>query len=1155
MNATRICKHLRVALKHSALAVAMGAWLVAGTALAAPANDAFANAIDLTGAGSGQTGDAIAGTQTGTDNLDATLEVGEPATVTYPDSTTSSFSNTVWFKWTCPAAGNLTVNTFGSTASPSGEWDAVLGIYTGASVSALTPLGATPKDTGDKETMTVAVTAGTTYFIQLAGYDNAVAANILLNWSFVGPSAACDLLTFGPGAVITGTDIAWTLPAGTDLATLAPTFTLSADASCNQTSGVIPTPDFSSGPVHYIVTAQDTTTTQDYTVTVTVTQPSLPPVRDGLIVCLAADSVNPTDTNQVRIVGGDAFVKQWNDGSGLGHNATQTTAGDQPKYIGDGLNGKPVVRFTGANDDAGSQMMLGDLSASFPAAGSMFAVSTINTDGRYNLFDNRNNDSRWVANSWSESQPGVFRSGRTGMTYASWPQTGSHVFAMESSSSLYRFVIDGTQIGSAGGNYHSGSGSNWTLGDRPGNGQQLNGDIPELILYNRVLTTEEADMVGAYLTVKYGLVNIYPALPAPAVPTDLVATPVSSGIIRLSWPPAYAATSYNVWVRNTATSAVQVLSTAALSCTVTGLTDGVPYEFKVAATNFTATSDYSAVVGAIPAVGTACDMLTFVFPDQPDAIISYPNISVTVPVGTDLTALAPTYTVSPNASGSPPSGTSRNFTGPQIYTVTAENGVATKTYTVTVTQGAVPSIFTWATAATGNWSDSSKWTNDLASGSKPIDPGQSNYVLNFTQAGAYVATQNLSDGFLLNQLNFGGAVTIDGTHGLALTTHDTTLPPINQNSAGAVTVGTPLSLAADGIVGGSGSGQVTLTGLVSGVGGLTKDISGVLQLYGLIPNTYEGGTVINGGTLHMGAYIDGISPACVNPAGTGPVTLNNGATIRFDRVTVANALIVNGGTLYSQNGWGVTWTGPITLNANLTLNAGYGLTSSGDISGTGGLIKTGGNTLVLSGSNSYSGPTTVTSGTLECKNMNALGSGDLSISSGAKVNLNYTGDRVVTSLTLAGAVMPPGTYDSSDPSGLITGTGTVTVGGGSDYDTWLGEFTFAAGADTTPTGDPDGDGLINQQEYAFGLNPTLGSSVNPITRQLDKSTGVFKYTRRKDSGLTYIYQSSTTLKDPWDEFTPVSAVSNDAAPVEEITVTVPSSLRANPKLFLRVKAQ
>jgi hypothetical protein len=73
-------------------------------------NDDFADAIDLTGGGSGQTGTVASGTQTGTNNIGTTLEVDEPSG--------SGGANTVWFKWTSPADGNLTVNTAGSLTSP-----------------------------------------------------------------------------------------------------------------------------------------------------------------------------------------------------------------------------------------------------------------------------------------------------------------------------------------------------------------------------------------------------------------------------------------------------------------------------------------------------------------------------------------------------------------------------------------------------------------------------------------------------------------------------------------------------------------------------------------------------------------------------------------------------------------------------------------------------------------------------------------------------------------------------------------------------------------------------------------------------------------------------------------------------------------------------
>ena len=101
-----------------------------------------------------------------------------------------------------------------------------------------------------------------------------------------------------------------------------------------------------------------------------------------------------------------------------------------------------------------------------------------------------------------------------------------------------------------------------------------------------------------------------------------------------------------------------------------------------------------------------------------------------------------------------------------------------------------------------------------------------------------------------------------------------------------------------------------------------------------------------------------------------------------------------------------------------------------------------------------------------------------------------------------------GTYGSSSSLATFTddtrfaGTGMLTVTTGAvsnDYDTWLGGFTFAAGTDTTPIGDPDGDGQSNRQEDAFGLNPTSGASVSPITVPLDKTSGSFTYTRRNPS--------------------------------------------------------
>ena len=83
--------------------------------------------------------------------------------------------------------------------------------------------------------------------------------------------------------------------------------------------------------------------------------------------------------------------------------------------------------------------------------------------------------------------------------------------------------------------------------------------------------------------------------------------------------------------------------------------------------------------------GTANDIVTFALPGQPTITLPDTNIVLQVPMSTDVTSLAPTYTVSPLASNWPPSGASLDFSTPRTYSITASNG-ATKTYLVTVTR-------------------------------------------------------------------------------------------------------------------------------------------------------------------------------------------------------------------------------------------------------------------------------------------------------------------------------------------------------------------------------------------------------------------------------------------------------------------------------------
>jgi len=90
---------------------------------------------------------------------------------------------------------------------------------------------------------------------------------------------------------------------------------------------------------------------------------------------------------------------------------------------------------------------------------------------------------------------------------------------------------------------------------------------------------------------------------------------------------------------------------------------------------------------------TANDITGFAISGQTgSSTINFTNhtVGITMPYGTDVTNLTPTISVSSGAIISPTSGTARNFTSPQTYTVTALDGETEQVWTVTVTVDSAP---------------------------------------------------------------------------------------------------------------------------------------------------------------------------------------------------------------------------------------------------------------------------------------------------------------------------------------------------------------------------------------------------------------------------------------------------------------------------------
>jgi hypothetical protein len=138
------------------------------------------------------------------------------------------------------------------------------------------------------------------------------------------------------------------------------------------------------------------------------------------------------------------------------------------------------------------------------------------------------------------------------------------------------------------------------------------------------------------------------------------------------------------------------------------------------------------------------------------------------------------------------------------------------------------------------------------------------------------------------------------------------------------------------------------------------------------------------------------------------------------------------------------------------------------------------------------------------------------------------------------------------------GSGVVIIayqdgGGPADpYDEWAGPagYNLVGGRDD----DDDGDGLTNFEEFAFGLDPTSGASVNPIVDVSDlKTLGQFTYTRLANSGLTYTVLASTDLEN-WGPVDVAEDPPVEVDGVETILVELNDEV-TEPTFFLRVMAE
>jgi fibronectin-binding autotransporter adhesin len=476
------------------------------------------------------------------------------------------------------------------------------------------------------------------------------------------------------------------------------------------------------------------------------------------------------------------------------------------------------------------------------------------------------------------------------------------------------------------------------------------------------------------------------------------------------------------------------------------------------------------------------------------------------------------------------------------------------------------------------------------------------------------------DTFTGDKIIDNGTVTISGNHTAATgswqqrgysdtgTAYNTIATTVTQNVGSSITIdtGKSLSLGNSAPSGGFNEQRFNANGTVSNLGSLILGRSSRLNIAGSFTQTGPATIATQGGGI-AAVYVtsDGHllyenASAFILRTSTSTNTLTNltidgglvttGVNFRNDTATAATGtsagiILTNEGTLKCSANISDLFTSA-GASTRIILGGGNGIIDTNSFSsslsipieGSGNLIKKGAGVFTCTVGHTYTGTTTVQAGELVISAANLADNRAVTIDTGAKLNLNYTGTDTILALTLGGTNMPAGTYNATSHPDFISGSGSLVVPVIDPFVTWVAGF-FPGETNAAIIGkaaDPDGDGQSNQLEFALDGNPNNGAAsrkmVNKIatvgedeyltltipvrgTTPIFTGTGPLLWTTE---GLTYSIQGSLNLGSFTASISEVVPALSSGMPALSSgwtykTFQLNSAISAESKGFLRVE--
>jgi probable HAF family extracellular repeat protein len=294
-------------------------------------------------------------------------------------------------------------------------------------------------------------------------------------------------------------------------------------------------------------------------------------------------------------IGTNVMISSWEDQSGKTNHPWQSTSANRPEWRAGQINGRPIVHLDGTNDSFSLPNLLNGATQAevfvvlkaqneTPSGNrALWKFGSYATPGdlRYPATDGALIDAFGSTSSFNSGDPAQ-------------PLAGYHLYNVSSKSGEWSSRINQVvQFSSA--NNTVGFSTSPVIGFS--GFYYFEGDLAELLIYDRVLSAAERNAVGAYVNRRYALANV-----TTTRPTNLMVGSVSPTQLNVQWSGKLdqGATRVSVERKGRFDNSFSIISEVrnTQSYLDSGLSPGQTYYYRVRAANITDWSDYSNEAGA-----------------------------------------------------------------------------------------------------------------------------------------------------------------------------------------------------------------------------------------------------------------------------------------------------------------------------------------------------------------------------------------------------------------------------------------------------------------------------------------------------------------------------------------------------------------------------